>query len=355
MGLPLQIIRQDITKIQCDAVVNPTDRFLSGGGGVDAAIHSAAGKQMDKRCREIGSLSLGEAIVTSAYGMDNCEHVIHVVGPHWQGGFEGEIAILRSCYREALRLALENHFESVAFPLIASGSLGCPKDKVLKIALEIIGEFLENNEMQIYLLVYDKSAYELSKSLRDDVESYIDSFYVDESRYFRASAMVKQRRITENKEASRRLDDVLESRSIAPSRIEREYTCCDCSLSEQDLLSMLREMDKSFSDTLLDYIDKKGITDVEAYKRSNVSRKVFSKIRCEGQYKPSKVTAVSFAIGLRLNLDETEHLLSTAGMCLSRSSKFDVIIEYFIRTGNYNNIHDVNEVLYQYDQVLLGC
>ena len=144
--------------------------------------------------------------------------------------------------------------------------------------------------------------------------------------------------------------------SAAPPRMPRgRMERRDGLLRSDTLDDMLANMDKSFADTLFNYIDRVGITDVEAYKRANVDKKTFSKIKCNPDYRPSKITAVSFAIGLRLNLDETKHLLSTAGMCLSRSSKFDVIIEYFIRSGNYETIFDVNEVLYQFDQSLLGA
>lgn len=327
--MPLQIIRQDITKINCDAVVNPTDRWLSGGGGVDALIREAAGEQMDARCAQIGSLSVGEAVLTPAYAMKNCKFVIHVAGPVWYGGLGGERVLLRSCYLEALGLAWDNKCRSVAFPLIASGTYGYPKDKVLKIATATISDFLMKHEMNVYLVVYDADSYEISQSLKSELDSYIERVYNQED------------------EDEGWLGPNGADYSIAFSKC--------CSMESSSLDDYFDNLDKGFSDTLFDYIDKKGMTDVEAYKRSNVSRKVFSKIKCTKNYTPSKITAVSFAIGLHLDLEETEHLLSTAGMCLSRSSKFDVIIEYFVKTGKYKDIHEVNEVLYQYDQVLLGC
>ena len=327
--MPLQIIRQDITKIKCDAIVNPTDSLLSGGGGVDALIREAAGEQMDARCVEIGSLSVGEAVLTPAYAMENCKFVIHVAGPVWRDGLDGERVLLRSCYLEALQLAWDNKCRSVAFPLIASGTYGYPKDKVLKIATATISDFLMKHEMNVYLVVYDADSYEISQSLKSELDSYIERVYNQEDE-------------DEGWLTSKSADC-----SIAFSKC--------CSMESSSLDDYFDNLDKGFSDTLFDYIDKKGMTDVEAYKRSNVSRKVFSKIKCTKNYTPSKITAVSFAIGLHLSLEETEHLLSTAGMCLSRSSKFDVIIEYFVKTGKYKDIHEVNEVLYQYDQVLLGC
>ncbi len=332
--MPLQIIRQDITLIKCDAVVNPTDRWLSGGGGADAAIHDAAGIRLDEHCEAIGSLSVGEAIITPAYDMPYCKHIIHVAGPMWRGGLDGERVLLRSCYLEALKLAWDNKCKSVAFPLIASGTYGYPKDQVLKLATATISEFLMKHEMNVYLVVYDAHSYEISQALKSELDKYIESVYnqEDEEEEYEDEGWLNPK----GRDCS------------------KAFPMCSC-VESSSLDDFVDDLDKGFSDTLFDYIDAKGITDVEAYKRSNVSRKVFSKIKCNKGYQPSKITAVSFAIGLRLSLEETEHLLNTAGMCLSRSSKFDVIIEYFIKTGKYQDIHEVNETLYQYDQVLLGC
>ena len=332
--MPLQIIRQDITLIKCDAVVNPTDRWLSGGGGADAAIHDAAGIRLDEHCEVIGSLSVGEAIITPAYDMPYCKHIIHVAGPLWRGGLDGERVLLRSCYLEALKLAWDNKCKSVAFPLIASGTYGYPKDKVLKLATATISEFLMKHEMNVYLVVYDAHSYEISQALKSELDKYIESVYnqEDEEEEYEDEGWLNPK----GRDCS------------------KAFPMCSC-VESSSLDDFFDNLDKGFSDTLFDYIDEKGMTDVEAYKRSNVSRKVFSKIKCTKNYTPSKITAVSFAIGLHLSLEETEHLLSTAGLCLSRSSKFDVIIEYFVKTGKYKDIHEVNEVLYQYDQVLLGC
>ena len=358
--MPLKIIRQDITKMLCDVVVNPTDRYLSGSGGVDAAIHRAAGKRMVEHCRMIKSLSVGEAVITPAYDMPRCKYVIHVAGPEWQGGLDGERVLLKSCYLEALKLAVENDCESIAFPLIASGTYGYPKEKVLKVAVEVISDFLNDHELDVYVLVYDKTAYRISRHLQDDIESYIDNFYVEMNSsigsYFREEknfAEYEAHSIPEGyfESAKRRMAVGGVKKAPKAKVIEDNAILCEA----MELPDFLKDMDKGFSATLFDYIDKKGISDVEAYKRANISRKLFSKIKCDMNYKPSKITAVSFAIGLHLDIDETKHLLNTAGLALSRANKFDVIIEYFIVTGSYKSIHDVNEVLYQYDQVLLGC
>ena len=356
--MPLQIIRQDITLIKCDAVVNPTDRWLSGGGGADAAIHDAAGKNLDLHCEEIGSLSVGEAIITPAYDMPYCKHIIHVVGPVWQGGLDGERVLLRSCYLEALKLAWENKCRCVAFPLIASGTYGYPKDKVLKLATATISEFLMKHEMNVYLVVYDKESYEISKPIDVELKRWFEVVNQDDDEFDCADEEERYYRdddIYYCDDSIYEDDDDWEEEISSNAKLTYASSPAPKNISNTSLSELLKNMDKGFSETLFHYIDQKDMSDVEAYKRSNVSRKLFSKIKCNKNYKPSKITAVSFAIGLRLDIDETEHLLNTAGISLSRADVFDVIIGYFIVTGNYESIHDVNEVLYKYDQSLLGC
>ena len=351
--MPLRIIRQDITKIRCDAIVNPTNRHMWPGGGADAAIHEAAGPELLEYCQKLGGVSVGEAKITPAFNLP-CKYVIHTAGPEWEGGLSGERVLLRSCYKESMKLAIEHRCKTVAFPLIASGLYGYPKDKVLKEATDVLSKFLKHYEMDVYIVVYDKTAYSISRDLYDDVQSFVDNFYVDMH-----SDMFDNFR-EEDTYASYKASRIMCDKCSAPEEPIEECSieapvCCDSALFQSKRLDkMLKEMDKSFAETLFDYIDQKGLTDVEAYKCANVSRKTFSKIRCDKHHKPSKITAISFAVGLHLNLDETRHLLSTAGLALSRADKFDVIIEYFVMSGKYKTIYDVNEVLYQYDQMLLG-
>ena len=340
--MPLHIIRQDITKIKCDAIVNATNREMVGYSGVDYAIHTAAGPLLDEECRKIYPLGLGCAKITAAYNLPS-KYVIHTSGPVWQGGYMGESIILKSCYLESLKLATKCGCNSVAFPLISSGTYGYPKDQVLKFAIEVISEYLYENEMTVYLCVYDKKSYEFSKELFNDIKDYID----EESN-----------------------NDDLEDSELVETYFARKLECCslaeesfdDCMLNSsvynpngklKSLSSYLKDMDKPFIETLFDYIDQKGLTDVECYKRANIDRKTFSKLKNNPNQKPSKQTAVAFAIALKLNFEETQHLLSTAGLTLSRSSVFDKIIRYFIKTGNYN-IFEINEALFEFDQVLLG-
>lgn len=370
--MPLTIIRQDITKIECDAIVNPSNRRLQPGGGTDLAVHKAAGSELLTACKALGGCEVGKAKITQGYNLP-CKYVIHTAGPDWHR-FINPDKVLISCYKECLKLAKEYGCESVAFPLIASGAYGCPKEKVLKIATDVISEFLFENEMLVYLVVYDKKSFGISKKIFSEVKSYIDDNYVDthsqtEIRYNTSCSAPfpnhpAQRRDSETEEfdkcASLRLSDESEygfcedSLSFDSSEYELSFDTCESEKAELSLEEMLRNMDKGFSETLFYYIDLCGVTDVECYKRSNIDKKTFSKIKCNRNYRPSKKTAVAFAVGLKLNLEQTNHLLNTAGYSLSKSDIFDVIIMYFISTGNYKNIFDVNEMLYRFDQVMLG-
>lgn len=372
--MPLKIVRYDITKIRCDAIVNPTDRYYSHSGGTDKAIHESAGPELYAACVKNGAIDVGEVSLTDAYGLP-CKYVFHTVGPIWTGGDSNEKELLESCYRRSLELARENKLQSIAFPLISSGTYGYPKDSVLKVAMNVISEFLFENEMLVYIVVYDKTAYELSRRLFEDVSSYIDKNLIaneteiciparpnpiDDRRRHRDSFNVHYPRIMDDDEADQENCAAFEDKGsnafsnnsasaspYRPNKIKPE-------LGALGLDKMIQNMDKGFSESLLYYIDKKGMTDVECYKRANVDRKTFSKIKCNPQYRPSKVTAVSFAIALRLDVEETQSFLRTAGLTLSNSNKFDVIIGYFIATGNYD-INEINETLFKFDQVLLGC
>ena len=345
--MPLHIIREDITKLKCDAIVNAANNTLLGGGGVDGAIHKAAGIGLLEECKTLGGCDTGDAKITKGYNLP-CKHVIHTVGPIWRGGKYGEKALLESCYQKALALAKENGCESVAFPLISSGAYRYPKDKALSVAVEVISRFLFDNEMTVYIVVFDKAAYQISEELFDDVAEYIDDNYVDENEERRLYN--RPRRIFSNK-CNFEVDSVcFKKRFEEPIRCKPSLSLIEPSLS---LIDMLANIDDNFAVTLLKLIDIKGITDVECYKKANVSKQTWYKIMNEKDYKPSKNTVISFAIALELSLEETQHLLSTVGFTLSKSSKFDIIIEYFLLNEEYN-IFTINETLFKFDQVCLG-
>ncbi len=322
--MPFQIVRNDITKMKTDIVVNAANTHLRYGSGVCGAVFNAAGKDMlIDECEKIGHCDVGSAVVTGGYNL--CKYIVHTVGPVWKGGFFGEKEKLASCYKSVLKCAFELKAESISIPFISSGVYGYPKDKAMKIAVETIvsSEYLP--DIDIYLVLFDKNAVAQGKKY-SKVQEFIDDNYIDEYAYSRRAAMVAPQSVI--------FDD------------------CQCAYSSK-IEEVLSDLDESFSDALLRMIDEKGLKDSEVYKKANIDRKLFSKIRNNKDYKPRKNTAIAFAIALELTLDETNAFLAKAGYVLSRSSKADVIIEYYIKEKIYN-IFEINEALFSFDQALLG-
>ena len=336
--MPYQIVRNDITQMKVDAIVNPTDRVCTGLGGTDGRIHTVAGPELRKACDALPFLEEGQVAVTDGFRLP-CKYVIHTVGPVWNGGDQGERRTLKNCYRNALHAALERNCETIAFPLIASGTFGYPKDKVLRVALEAISSFLMRHDMLVYIVVYDKKAYELSKKLQKEVDAFIDEHYI-------AYHSKRYNPYTYTYEPT-------EAPSAVITPIVKQETVTVQPVTVPNLDAMLSDMDETFSTMLLRLIDESGMTDVECYKKANIDKKLFSKIRSNRDYRPTKPTVIAFAVALRLSLDETKKLLEKAGLALNRNNKFDVIVEYFISAHMYNAF-EINEVLYQYDQKLLG-
>ena len=380
-GMPLLIVRNDITKMAVDAIVNAANASLLGGGGVDGCIHRAAGEGLLAECRALGGCETGSAKITGAYNLP-CRYVIHAVGPMWIDGKHNEREQLESCYRVSLRLAREHACESVAFPLISSGIYGYPKDKALQVAMEVIGSFLLENDMTVYIVVFDKAAYRISEKLFADITEYIDDVYVDahtdeseERRRRNLFVRMAPKPLRAESEAApcAAPEDACAKPDIAPCAppegVLAKPDMAPCSASEDawakpapfscasaavDLDARLSQLDESFSQMLLRKIDERGMTDAACYKKANIDRKLFSKIRSDIHYQPSKPTVIAFAISLELSLAETKELLAKAGFALSHSNKFDVIIEYFISRGNYR-ILEINEALFAFDQNLLGA
>ena len=334
--MPLEIVRNDITKMTVDAMVNAANESLLGGDGVDGAIHYAAGAELLAECKKLGGCKTGKAKITGGYNLP-AMYIIHTVGPIYEDGKHGEKALLESCYRESLTLAKAHNCETVAFPLISSGVYGYPKDQALKVAIDVISDFLLENEMKVYIVIFDKATYKISEKLFSDIAEYIDDNYAEKHTDYRRESM--------------RMNMPMQA-SIG--MFEADLCECKAIMPEDDLDSKLKKIDESFSQMLLRKIDEKGMTDAECYKKANIDRKLFSKIRGDVNYKPSKPTAIAFAISLELSLNETEDMLKKAGFALSHSNKFDIIIEYFISKGNYN-IFEINEALFAFDQSLLGA
>ena len=232
--MPLQIIRNDITKMSVDAIVNAANTSLLGGGGVDGCIHRAAGPELLAECSTLHGCETGSAKITKGYRLP-CKYVIHAVGPRWRDGKHREQELLESCYRTSLNLAKENGCQSVAFPLISSGTYGYPKDQALKVAVDTISTFLLENEMMVYIVIFDKKAYQISGKLFADIAAYIDDRYVDEHTDSRS-------------EQSRRLEVLSEEPCFEAASVPLppEAICKSC--SSQSLEEALGQMDESFSD-----------------------------------------------------------------------------------------------------------
>ena len=340
--MPFTIVRQDITKMKVDAIVNAANTDLQMGGGVCGAIFKAAGAaQLQAACDKLAPIKTGEAVITSGFDLP-AKFVIHAAGPvyRYQNAEQSE-KLLRSAYIESLRLAIENNCESIAFPLISSGIYGYPKDEALQVATAAIQDFLINNDIDITLVVFDKSAFTVSRELLGAVESYIDEHYVDTHQIKRRKLLdVERQAISEADERANIFNEPLLEEMLAPIG------------APAPLDDLVGNLDEPFSQMLLRLIDAKGMTDVEVYKRANLDRKLFSKIRSNKGYTPSKRTAIALAVALKLSLDETDDLLERAGYALSHAVKFDVIVEYFIANGKYD-VFAINEVLFEYDQPLL--
>lgn len=355
--MPLQIIRNDITKVKCNAIVNAANSTLLGGGGVDGAIHRAAGRGLLLECMRLGGCRVGQAKITKGYNLP-CKYVIHTVGPKWKGGNNGEKELLIRCYKNSLALAKDNNCKSVAFPLISSGVYGYPMNEAFKTAADTIAEFLMHYDMLVYIVVYNKNAVTASGKLFKDIAQYIDDNYVDEHSPY----------------DGRRVNDLGESMPLPQSSFfdaQYNHTAEESASPKDDIFTQplrgdsaeqssyslnkfLKEtMDESFSEMLLRLIDERAMKDSECYKKANIDKRLFSKIRSNPDYKPSKPTVLAFCIALELPLSETNQMLMKAGFALSHSSKFDIIVEYFIKQNKYN-IFEINEALFAFDQCLLG-
>lgn len=363
--MPIELVRNDITKMNCGAIVNAANSSLLGGGGVDGAIHRAAGRELLDECRLLGGCKTGEAKITKGYKLP-CRYIIHTVGPVWRGGKNGEREKLVSCYRNSLKLAVEHDCESVAFPLISSGIYGYPKAEALRVAVDTCAEFLAENEsaMTVYIVIFDKGSVDIGKTLFSNIKSFIDENYVEEaqkrdvSRSVRLAGEPRESKLFNSKKSKAIFKDLKKFDEVSDEFDEEIRAAPAAAFSEmsaapQSLEEALNNLDESFSEMLLRLIDERGLTDPQVYKKANIDRKLFSKIRGDKNYRPKKTTAVAFAVALELGLPETRELLGAAGFALSRSSKFDVIIEYFITNKSYD-IYEINEALFAFDQVLLG-
>jgi len=393
--MPFQIVTGDITKLTVDAIVNAANTSLLGGGGVDGAIHRAAGPRLLEECRTLHGCEVGQAKVTKGYDLP-AKYVIHTVGPIWRGGGRGEEDLLTSAYRNSLILAAEKECESIAFPMISAGVYGYPFEQALDVAVRTIRAFLLDHEMQVYLVIFSKSSFRFDDAIYSELSHYVRENYEEEpktgsflgniARSIAFGGVSGSRdsifgrgKTSEAKRASARESVPLDE--AAPEEVSEETEVCEETVCEEDrphsadmamrgmcmaasmpmgqaermtLEQALQNLDESFSQSLLRMIDERGMKDSECYKKANIDRKLFSKIRSDIHYRPSKQTVLAFAVALELSLPETEAFLKKAGYALSHASKSDIIVEYFINAKNYD-LYTINEALYAFDQSLLGA
>ena len=316
--MSFRIVRNDITEMKVDAIVNSANHKVAIGVGIDSRIYKKAGEKLLDARKEIGEISFGDAAITPGFDT-NAKYIIHAVSPVWENGKSNEKELLADCYRKSMLLALNNECKSIAFPILAAGNNGFPPEIALQTAISEISKFLMNNDILVYLVVFDENIFKLASKLFDDVDKYIDEHYVDEILY---------------EESNFTSQNTLCRPSRATSFIGNISSYIDDNFKVKE---------ETFSESLLNLISEKGLTDPEFYRRANIDRKLFSKLRNK-DYHPSKKVAISCAIALELDLQETLDLLGKAGYTLSSSILFDVIIEYYISNRKYN-IVEINSCL----------
>ena len=341
--MPFRIIRDDITKVKADAIVNPANSEPVIGGGVESAIYEAAGKEklLEER-KELGRLQPGKVGVTEAFNLD-AKYIVHVSGLYWKGGNSFEARCLKECYEKALKAALDKGCKSIAFPLLATGTYGFPKDIGLDVAVSTFTEFLEEYEMEITLVVFDNEAVNVSGKLAYEVKSFIDDKYaleVLETEY------KKDRNIECYELPNERFHLLLkeETYDVPDNACTKDtFSAKQPGSLEAALKNIYKE---SFEKHLQQLINKKGLRNSEVYAAANISKQYFSKL-LKGQVKPSKDKMLALAVGLRLNMDETADFLRIGGYALSPISQTDTVVEYFIRKQEYN-VLKINIVLFDY-------
>ena len=379
--MAFKIIRNDITKMNTEAIVNTANDNPSVGTGCDSAVYKAAGydELLSYRREKIGFVPEGDAFITPGFNLQ-AKYIIHAVSPLYLGGDEGEEEKLRSCYRKSLQLAKDNGIRSIAFPLIATGGFGYPKEEGIRIAVDEINSFLLQNDMDIFLVVFDSTATALGERIYPDLEAYIDRNYVKEKReeeygdaYF-GSVRPGDRGYEAYREAGHQLEKRLKKppskksffglasamlpAAKEPAPIEEEEDACYSeagSFDEETDVSKLDERMQHLSDTFSQYlmflIKEKGLKNADVYKRAIVDKKIFSKIKNNPDHHPQKITALCLCIGAMLNLDESKDLLARAGYALSPCDKTDIIFSYFIE----NEIYDMIELDIQLEEHGLPC
>lgn len=357
--MPFKVIRNEITQVKADAIVNTANPKPVFARGTDSAIYRAAGADWLLKARQkFGRLSTGQAVITPAFSLQ-AKYIIHTVAPIYTDGNHGESDLLRSCYENSLQLAAKYRCKSIAFPLIGTGACGYPKDNALQTAMDVIRRFLDEHDMMIWLVVFDQQSFLCSKKLVDDIETYIDEktvrkhlaleyeqddeSFCDEEDFEECGELFKEPKYESTVQQVHDLSSI-------PNREKRFSAAAPKSRSLDDVLAQVGE---TFQERLFRLIDEKGKSDVEVYRKANLDRKLFSKIRSNKDYHPKKMTALALAIALELNLDQTKDLIGRAEFALSPGNKFDLVIQYFIEHEIYD-MYLINVTLFQYGLPLLG-
>ncbi len=354
--MPFKIVRNDITKVKADVIVNTANPMPVIGYGTDSAVYAAAGeKELLAERQKIGEIAPGHVAVTPSFNLP-AKHIIHTVGPIWVDGKHGERETLHSCYAKSLALALELKAKSIAFPMIATGVYGFPKDEALSIAISEISDFLLKNDMNVILVVFDRKSFELSSKLTDEIEEYIDEHgvgLVKDSEYGSTEELDDRRRRIQMRrrqeleylsECNSVLMDELDVISEAPAPESSNYVSA-IDVKGKSLDEILGKVGKSFQDKLMDLIIASGMEDKEIYRASNMERKLYSSIRCKKDRVPKKKNILALAIGLKLDMQTMKDLLASAGYALSPSDKTDLIVSFYVENKKYN-IFDLNIALF---------
>lgn len=408
--MAFKIIRNDITKMNTEAIVNTANDQAAVGTGCDYAVYNAAGydELLTYRTEKIGFVPEGEAFITPGFKLQ-AKYIIHAVSPLYMGGNEGEEEKLRSCYRKSLKLAKENGIRSIAFPLISTGGFGYPKEEGMRIAVDEINEFLLNNEMDVFLVVFDDKSNSLGKRIYPKLEEYIDQNYARDKHgeeygegFFKSARAdegttgilsdegmaekryrVKESRRYENadfsvgaaapsmasatmpnaskapglgsifkKKSAKGKTPLMEAEMMAPEMDEEAPSFLDFETEHESRLEeRMKHLSDTFSQYLMYLIQSKKMENADVYKRAIIDKKIFSKIKNNVDYHPQKLTALCLCVGAKLNLDESKDLLARAGYALSPCDKTDIIFSYFIE----NEIYDMIELDIQLEEHGLPC
>ena len=346
--MSFKIVRNDITKMNTEAIVNTANEEVTFSTGCDTAVYKAAGAEelLAYRKEHIGPVSEGDVFITPGFNLQ-AKYIIHAVSPLYMGGNEGEEEKLRSCYRKSLQLAKEHEIKSIAFPLIATGGFGYPKEEGMRIAVDEINAFLLENDMDIYLVVFDEDSRRLGARIYPRLEEYIDRNYVE-------SASQKEYLCYDAEPVLGMVPSVMEELfvgSVPVDSLQEPQHYFDYDKHESNLEDRLKHISDTFSEYLLYLINEKGMENSEVYKRAIVDKKTFSKLKNNPNYHPQKLTALCLSVGARLNIDETRDLLARAGYALSPCDLTDIIFSYFIE----NEIYDMIEIDIQLEEHGLPC